>query len=171
MAYVNTSPDNTKMQHDTHSNVQNMRTTGHILWLISLRKRSERTHPRDNGRGGASFQKDTERRLNRYGHVMMRDGEHILRKLLRADIPVKRKIGRPKTRSGGARMKSTGLRAGEKMEHRERRSSVIAATLDERKSPGERRSLRKRIRKPVLTILLSDLSDFTSLYVILQTRN
>ena len=33
--------------------------------------------------------KITERRLNWYGHVMRRDGEHILRKVLRADIPGK----------------------------------------------------------------------------------
>ena len=31
--------------------------------------------------------KITERRLNWYGHVMTRDEEHILRKVLRADIP------------------------------------------------------------------------------------
>ena len=37
----------------------------------------------------------TDRRLNWYGHVMRRDGEHILRKVLRADRPGKRW---PKTR-------------------------------------------------------------------------
>ena len=42
--------------------------------------------------------KFTERRLNWYGHVMRSDGEHILRKVLRADIPGKRKRERPKTR-------------------------------------------------------------------------
>ena len=31
----------------------------------------------------------TERRLHWYGHVMRGDGEHILRKVLRADIPGK----------------------------------------------------------------------------------
>ena len=31
--------------------------------------------------------KITDRRLNGYGHVMRRDCEHILRKVLRADIP------------------------------------------------------------------------------------
>ena len=40
----------------------------------------------------------TERRLNWYGRVMRRDEEHRLRKVLRADIPGKRKRGRPKTR-------------------------------------------------------------------------
>ena len=39
-----------------------------------------------------------ERRLTWYGHVMRRDEEHILRKMLITDIPEKRKIGRPKTR-------------------------------------------------------------------------
>ena len=33
--------------------------------------------------------KITERRLNWYWHVMRRDGEYILRKVLRADIPGK----------------------------------------------------------------------------------
>ena len=47
---------------------------------------------------------------------MRRDGEHILRKMLRADIPGRRKRGRPKTiwKDAGQRdLKSTGLRAGE----------------------------------------------------------
>ena len=34
--------------------------------------------------------KITERRLIWYGHVMRRDGEHILRKVMRADIPGKK---------------------------------------------------------------------------------
>ena len=58
--------------------------------------------------------KIAERRLNWYGHVMTRDGEHILRKVLRADIPGKRKRGRPKTRWKDAcqrYLKNTGLRA------------------------------------------------------------
>ena len=42
--------------------------------------------------------KITERRLIWYGHVMRRDGEHILRKELRADISGKMNRGRPKTR-------------------------------------------------------------------------
>ena len=42
--------------------------------------------------------KITERRLNWYGHATRRDEEHILRKVLRTDIPGKTKRGRPKTR-------------------------------------------------------------------------
>ena len=42
--------------------------------------------------------KITKRRLNWYDHVMRRDGEHILRKVLRADIPGKRKRGQPNAR-------------------------------------------------------------------------
>ena len=62
--------------------------------------------------------KITERRLNWYGHVMRRDGEHILRKVLRAYLPGKRKGGRPKTRwkdeyACQRDLKSTSLRAGE----------------------------------------------------------
>ena len=58
----------------------------------------------------------TGRQLNWYGHVMRRDEEHVTSKVLRADIPGKRKRGRPKTRREVVRqrdMKSTGLRAGE----------------------------------------------------------
>ena len=40
----------------------------------------------------------TERRLNWYGRVMRREEEHILRKMMKMDIPGKRKIGRPKSR-------------------------------------------------------------------------
>ncbi len=46
----------------------------------------------------------------------MKDEEHILRKVLRMDIPGKRKRGRPKTRwkdTCQRDLKSTGLRAGE----------------------------------------------------------
>ena len=57
-----------------------------------------------------------ERRLNWYGHVMTRDEEHILRKVLRMDKPGKRKRRRLKTRWKDAHkrdMKSTRLRVGE----------------------------------------------------------
>ena len=35
--------------------------------------------------GEKASKKITERQLNRYGHAMRRDGEHILRKVLRMD--------------------------------------------------------------------------------------
>ena len=75
----------------------------------------------------------TERRLNWYGHVMWRDGEHILRKVLRADIPGKRKKGRPKTRWKDAcqrDLKSTGLRAGEETDRAMSRRKIISYTGD-----------------------------------------
>ena len=40
--------------------------------------------------------KIAERRLNCCGHMVRRDDEHILRKVLRTDTLGKRKIGRPK---------------------------------------------------------------------------
>ena len=48
----------------------------------------------------------------------MKDEEHILRKVLRMDIPGKRKRGRPKTRwkdtcQRDLKYRPTGLRAGE----------------------------------------------------------
>ena len=45
----------------------------------------ERTHVRENEKG----KKITERQLCWYGHVMRRDEEHILRKVLRTDMPGK----------------------------------------------------------------------------------
>ena len=47
-------------------------------------------HIRETTREAQDSKKITERRLNWYGHVMRRYGEHILRKVLRADIPGKR---------------------------------------------------------------------------------
>ena len=88
--------------------------------------------------------KITEGRLIWYGHVM-RDGEHILRKVLRADTPGKRKRGRPKTRWKDAhaneickvldweRARRRTGRCGEE------RSSVIPATLRDGKSQRKRR--------------------------------
>ena len=85
--------------------------------------------------------KITERRLNWYGHVTRRDEEDIglLRKLLMADIPGKRKRGLPKTRWKDAcqrDFKSTGLRAGEETDRAmwRRKSSFIPATLHDGKS-------------------------------------
>ena len=48
--------------------------------------------------------------------MMRRDEEHLMRKVLRTDVPGKRKRGQPKARWKDAckrDLKSTGLRAGE----------------------------------------------------------
>ena len=77
--------------------------------------------------------KITERRLNWFGHVMRRDGEHILRKVLRVDIPGKTKRGRPKTRWKDAcqrDLKSTGLRASEETDRATWRRKIISYTGD-----------------------------------------
>ena len=77
--------------------------------------------------------KITERRLNWYGHVMRKDGEHIPRKVLRADIPGKRKRGRPKTIWKDAcqrDLKSTGLRAGEETDRAMWRRKITSYTGD-----------------------------------------
>ena len=77
--------------------------------------------------------KITERRLIWYGHVMRRDGEHILRKVLRAVISGKRKRGRPKTRWKDAcqrDLQSTGLRAGEETDRAMWRRKIISHTGD-----------------------------------------
>ena len=79
----------------------------------------------------------TERRLNWYRHVTRRDGEHILMKVLRADIPGKRKRGPPKTRWKDACQRDLNSRLRRTRTGRcgEERSSVIPATLQDGKSP------------------------------------
>ena len=47
-------------------------------------------HIRGTTRVAEASEKIMERRLNWYGHVMRRDEEHILRKVLRLDIPEKK---------------------------------------------------------------------------------
>ena len=66
--------------------------------MVDVRQDEERTHTGTTTVAQAS-KKSQERRLTSYGHVMMRDEEHILRKVLRTDVPGKRKMGRlPRTR-------------------------------------------------------------------------
>ena len=90
-------------------------------------------HIRGTTRVAQASKKSTDRRLMWYEHVMRRDGEHILRKVLRADIPGKRKRGRPKTRWKGAcqrDLKSTGLRAGEETDRAMWKRKTISHTGD-----------------------------------------
>ena len=113
-----------------------------LRWMCGVTRKDKirNEHIRGTTRVAQASKKITERRLIWYGHVMRRDGEHILRKVLRADIPGKRKRGRPKTRWKDAcqrDLKSTGLR--ERARRRtgrcgEERSSVIPATLHDGKS-------------------------------------
>ena len=108
-----------------------------LRWIcgVTRKDKSRNEHIRGTTRVAQASKKITERRFNWYGHVMRRDGEHILRKVLRADIPGKRKRGRPKTRWKDAcqrDLKRSGLRrrtgrCGEE------RSSVIPATLHDGK--------------------------------------
>ena len=89
-----------------------------LRWMcgVTCKDKIRNEHIRGTKRVAQASKQITERRLNWYGHVMRRDGEHILRKVLRADIPGKRKRGQPKTRwkySCQRYLKSTGLRAGE----------------------------------------------------------
>ena len=66
-------------------------------------------------------------------HVMRRDEEHTLRKVLRMDLAEKRKRGRLKTRWKDAcqrNIKSTGLRAGEEKDRATCRRKIISHTGD-----------------------------------------
>ena len=88
-----------------------------LRWMCGVTRKDKirNEHIRGTTSVAQASKKITERKLNWYGHVMRRDGEHILRKVLRADIQGKRKRGRPKTRWKDAcqrYLKSTGLREG-----------------------------------------------------------
>ena len=106
-----------------------------LRWMCGVTRKDKirNEHIRGTTRVAQASKKITERRLNWYGHVMRRDGEHILRKVLTADIPGKRKIGRPKTRWKDAcqrDLKSTGLRAGEETDRAMWRRKIISYTGD-----------------------------------------
>ena len=80
-----------------------------------------------------AFKKITERLLNWYGHMMRRDKEHILRKVLGTDVSGKKKSGRPKTRWKDAcqrDLKSAGQRAGEETDRAMWRRKIVSHTGD-----------------------------------------
>ena len=104
----------TKKRQEKRIEVTEMRM---LRWMCGVTRKDKirNEHIRGTTRVAQASKKITERRLNWYGHVMRRNGEHI-HMVLRADIPGKRKRGRPKTRWKDAcqrYLKSTGLRAGE----------------------------------------------------------
>ena len=106
-----------------------------LRWMcgVTRKDKSWNEHIRGTTRVAQASKKITERRLIWYGHVMRRDGEHIVRKVLRADIPGKRKRGRPKTRWKDAcqrDLQSTGLRAGEETDRAMWRRKIISHTGD-----------------------------------------
>ena len=106
-----------------------------LRWMCGVtRKYNIRNeHIRGTTRVEQASKKITERILIWYGHVMRRDGEHILRKVMMADITGKRKRGRPKTRWKDAcqrYLQSTGLRAGEETDRAMWRRKIISHTGD-----------------------------------------
>ena len=106
-----------------------------LRWMcgVTRKYKMRNEHIRGTTRVAQASKKITERRLNWYGHVMRRDGENIPRKVLRADIPGKRKRGRPKTRWKDVcqqDLKSTGLRAGEETDRAMWRIKIISHTGD-----------------------------------------
>ena len=59
-----------------------------LRWMCGVTRKDKiwNEHIRGTTRVAQASKKITERRLIWYGHVMRRDGEHIVRKVLRADI-------------------------------------------------------------------------------------
>ena len=114
---------------------------------VTRKDKIRNEHIRGTTRVGQASKKTTERRLNWYGHVMRRDGEHILRRVLRADIPGKRKRGRSKTRWKDAcqrDLKSTELRAGEGTDRAMWRRKIISYTGDPIHDGKSQRKRRRR---------------------------
>ena len=70
----------------------------HILVCVKLNTSTQQQDQERTLTGDNESDIITDRRLNWYGRVMRRDEDHILRKVLRMDIPEKRKKGRPKPR-------------------------------------------------------------------------
>ena len=106
-----------------------------LQWMCGVTRKDKvrNEHIRGTTRVAQASKKITERRLNWYWHVMRKDGEQILWKVLKADIPGKRKRGRPKTRWKDAcqrDLKSTGLRAGEETDREMWRRNIISYTGD-----------------------------------------
>ena len=77
-----------------------MNDTIMLRWMRGvIRKDTIRNeHMRGTTRVMQASKNITERRLNWYGRVMRRGVEHMPRKVLRTDIPGKKKRERPKTR-------------------------------------------------------------------------
>ena len=106
-----------------------------LRWMCGVTREDKirNEHIRGTTRVAQASKKIIDRILNWYGHVMRRDGEHILRKVLRTDIPGKRKRGRPKTRWKDACQRdltSTGLRAGEETDRAMWRREITSHTGD-----------------------------------------
>ena len=106
-----------------------------LRWMCGVTRNGKirNEHIRGTTRVAQASKKISERILNWHGHVIRRDGEDIPRKVLRADIPGKRKRGRPKTRWKDAcqrDLKSTGLRAGEETDREMWRRKIISYTGD-----------------------------------------
>ena len=132
-----------------------------LRWMCGVARKNKirNEHIRGTTRVAQASKNITERRLNWYGHVMRRDGEHILRRVLRADMPGKRKRGRPKTRWKDAcqrDLKSTGLRAGEETDREMWRRNIISYTGDPTlwEKPEEK---KKKKRVPMRSHMKSDL--------------
>ena len=119
-----------------------------LRWMSGVTRKDKirNEHIRGTTRVAQASKKITERRLIWYGHVTRRDGEHILRKVLRADIPGKRMRGRPNTRWKDACQRdsqSTGLSAGEETDRAMWRRKIISHTGDPTREKPEEKKKKK----------------------------
>ena len=63
------------------------------MYGVTRKDNIRNEHIRGTTRVTLAAKKITERLLNEYGHVMRRDEERVMRKVLRTDLPGKRKRG------------------------------------------------------------------------------
>ena len=71
-----------------------------LRWMCGVTRRDKirNEHIRGTTRVVQASKKSTEKRLKWYGHVRRMKEEHIVRRMLDADIPGKRSRGRPNLR-------------------------------------------------------------------------
>ena len=103
-------------------------------------------------KSGAGFQKDHREKIELV-RACDEDGEHILRKVLRVDIPGKRKRGRPKTRWKDACQrdwKSSGLRSGEDTDRAMWRRKIIDQLYRRTYMMGKASSEKKKKKRVIV---------------------
>ena len=110
------------VRSSSFSKAQGLRETG-----------SGNEHIRGTTKVAQAAKKITEKRPKWYGHVMRREEEHVVRRVMTKETPGRRKRGRPKTRWKGVRrrdMQAVGLRAGEEGDGAHWRARIYNHTSD-----------------------------------------
>ena len=108
----------------------------------------ERTHSRNDESIAQASKKIPERKLKWHGHVMRREEEHAVRRVMTEEIPGKRKRGRPKTRWKDVcrrDMQTVGLRAAEEEDRAYWRARINNHTGDPRSLERPETTKKKKL--------------------------